>query len=476
MNKNNLVRGRRLLEVLTLKEIQVLIGIISNPVHRIAISLMALAGLRISEAKNIELKNIFMSKGYLQIFGKGDKERKVPISVPLKKELQNYLSKFSKNSGPLITISIRSIQKALSFYSKKVFAKHINAHLLRHSFATILYANGVPLEKIAAILGHERILTTAIYTHTTVEVSKSAIAVMNPKKGFKEKLKSIVTEDAYTDYGLRFKENKLIRGRDMELSLLHEYIKKSISVIIYGDPGIGKTYLAEQIENSFMITEFKKKDTLIEIILDSHNKKQTDEDYQDILKTLKKMTISEIIDIIKDSKVKKIIIFDDIGKYTKQEKQLIKKLSEIIPIIATATNKKEEILRLFTTHIELKPLPKDVVRQIIYEMIFIPNLEEKNKFVNTILAKAGKNLKDAVYFIQQADLGKKIENMTSGSLNQRTFSVGPFIALAFMAYIALIIKNTTVSIVTFSIVVFWIIRLLFMEFVWKPSMQRRKQQ
>lgn len=177
---------RALPHTLSLSDIEKLQGstLLSNPQgvrDRAMISLMYGCGLRISEVCNLTFQNIFIEENFLKIYGKGSKERLVPLGSVAKEHLQFYLTHgrptlVKKNSGNFIFLSQRGgpISRKTFWLNLKKYAQNIGIdlnvkpHLLRHSFATHLLQNGADLRSIQAMLGHSDISTTQIYTHLDV--------------------------------------------------------------------------------------------------------------------------------------------------------------------------------------------------------------------------------------------------------------------------------------------------------------------
>jgi len=137
------------------------------------------SGLRISELINLQISNVYFDQELLRIFGKGRKERLVPISASALKWIKKYLQdsrplldKFKRSEGALF-LSIRGTAmsrmgfwKILNSCLKKVhIRKEIHPHTFRHSFATHLLENGADLRAVQEMLGHADISTTQIYTH-----------------------------------------------------------------------------------------------------------------------------------------------------------------------------------------------------------------------------------------------------------------------------------------------------------------------
>ena len=175
--------SRTLPHTLTLNDIQHLQGstILSTPNglrDRAMISLMYGCGLRVSEVCNLPLQAIFLNEGFLKIFGKGSKERLVPLGSVAQAHLEAWLvhgrPKFAKkNSQSFVFLSQRggAISRKTFWVHLKRYARDIGLkmpvkpHLLRHTFATHLLCNGADLRSIQAMLGHSDISTTQIYTH-----------------------------------------------------------------------------------------------------------------------------------------------------------------------------------------------------------------------------------------------------------------------------------------------------------------------
>ncbi|MBQ2497881.1 MAG: tyrosine recombinase XerD, partial [Prevotella sp.] len=146
--------------------------------NRAIIEVLFSCGLRVSELVTLKLSDLFHDEGYVRIFGKGSKERLVPISNRAIHELNLWFDDrnhmkikpgeedfvFLNRRGAHLTrvmIFIMLRQQAEIAGIKKV----ISPHTLRHSFATALLEGGADLRVIQALLGHESIGTTEIYTH-----------------------------------------------------------------------------------------------------------------------------------------------------------------------------------------------------------------------------------------------------------------------------------------------------------------------
>lgn len=176
--------GVRLPSVLSVQEIDDIINAIdlSKPEgqrNRAMIEMLYSCGLRVSELCNLKLSHLYLSEGFIRVTGKGDKQRLVPISQRAIAELEAYFIdrdriNIKAGYGDFVFISERrkkSLSRIMVFHFIKELAsaagitKSISPHTFRHSFATHLLEGGANLRIIQAMLGHESIATTEIYTH-----------------------------------------------------------------------------------------------------------------------------------------------------------------------------------------------------------------------------------------------------------------------------------------------------------------------
>ncbi len=191
--------GRHLPEVLSIEEIDAIEAQIdtSTPTGRRNLAIVEMlysCGLRVSELSNLKISNLALDQEFISVFGKGDKQRLVPIgeeSIGIVKdwindrmEMENvkdserdYL--FLSNRGKHISrITIFVLIKDLA--EKAGITKNISPHTFRHSFATHLLEGGADLRSIQEMLGHESILTTEIYTHINVDHLRDQIMQYHP--------------------------------------------------------------------------------------------------------------------------------------------------------------------------------------------------------------------------------------------------------------------------------------------------------
>lgn len=151
-------------------------------------------GLRVSELVNLKLSNIYADEQMLQVIGKGDKERWVPINPRALDLLMQYIT-YNRSQLPIqrgqelyVFLNLRGHQLsriAVFQFIKEAAAKagitkNVSPHSLRHSFATELVQNGADLRAVQEMLGHENLATTEIYTHLSRQYLRDTISTYHP--------------------------------------------------------------------------------------------------------------------------------------------------------------------------------------------------------------------------------------------------------------------------------------------------------
>lgn len=167
---------KRLPKVLSVIEIEKILKNNLNNQELAIVELLYSAGLRVSELVNLKVKNINLEQRIIKVFGKGSKERIVPINKKcvdvLKKyskireviELKNKVSQFYFIDDNANQITRQKVYKIIKKQGELI-NKKISPHTIRHSFATHLLENGADLRVVQELLGHASIVTTQLYTH-----------------------------------------------------------------------------------------------------------------------------------------------------------------------------------------------------------------------------------------------------------------------------------------------------------------------
>lgn len=190
---------RTLPDVLSVEEVQALLAAptLDEPLcfrDRAMLELAYGAGLRVSEWITLGLRDVFPEEGVLRVFGKGGKERIVPIgrsaiaAVEIyKRELRPRIDRGAGRGALLLgargtPLTRMGAWKVLRKYvSKAGITKHVTPHTLRHTFATHLLEGGADLRAVQEMLGHADIATTQIYTHVDREYLRQVHRQYHPR-------------------------------------------------------------------------------------------------------------------------------------------------------------------------------------------------------------------------------------------------------------------------------------------------------
>ncbi len=196
--------GKYLPIVLSEKQIQDLLESIEIKDHisarnRLMIELMYATGIRVSELVTLISSNVNVKMEFIEVHGKGNKQRYVPITKYVAKMFDTYFKEYRihfKNEHIIKECFISETGKKLDrFAINRILKKIIHEsslsiectpHTLRHSFATHMLENSADLRSIQELLGHSDIATTTIYTHISNEKIKSDYRKYHPRQGKKE--------------------------------------------------------------------------------------------------------------------------------------------------------------------------------------------------------------------------------------------------------------------------------------------------
>ena len=192
--------GRHIPDILSYEEICSMIENIdlSLPLghrNKAIIEIMYACGLRVSEVTSLKISNIYIEDEFIRIFGKGDKERLIPISSSTIKTLYLYIDgeRKSQNINPKHTDTLFINRRGSCLSRQMIFLiikdlaekagikKNIGPHTIRHSFATHLLEGGADLRAVQQMLGHSSISTTEIYTHISDQYLREVITLFHPR-------------------------------------------------------------------------------------------------------------------------------------------------------------------------------------------------------------------------------------------------------------------------------------------------------
>ena len=191
---------RKLPETLSIQEIEIIINAVDldskeGMRNKAILETLYSCGLRVSELVNLKVQNLFLDIGFIKVFGKGMKERLVPIGTKAAECISIYMKEYRTNlnisegfegylfinrrgknlTRNMIFIIVKDLVK------KAGLNKNISPHTFRHSFATHLIEGGADLRAVQEMLGHESITTTEIYTHLNKNYLKEVVNKFHPR-------------------------------------------------------------------------------------------------------------------------------------------------------------------------------------------------------------------------------------------------------------------------------------------------------
>ncbi|RDD52700.1 recombinase XerC [Nanoarchaeota archaeon NZ13-N] len=155
---------KKLPKYITFEEFQNILRVVKKRRDKLILLMLFYTGMRVSELVNLKKEDIMLKEGFIKVYGKGGKERIVPIPNFLIKELEEYLKEVKEEK--IFNISTRQIERLVKKYAEKAgIKKKVTPHVFRHSLATLLLTNGIDIRYIQEILGHSSLSITQIYTH-----------------------------------------------------------------------------------------------------------------------------------------------------------------------------------------------------------------------------------------------------------------------------------------------------------------------
>jgi integrase/recombinase XerD len=191
--------GRELPEVLSVDEVLRMLDS-TNPDHplswrdRSILEVLYATGIRVSELVELKMVNLDLEEGFCTVFGKGSKERMVPLGLPARRALERYLREvrptldqgkgrgvvfLNRRGEPLTRMTIWNLVRKAAIGAG--VTRKVSPHTLRHTFATHLLEGGADLAAVQELLGHADISTTQIYTHVDREYLREVHRTFHPR-------------------------------------------------------------------------------------------------------------------------------------------------------------------------------------------------------------------------------------------------------------------------------------------------------
>lgn len=193
-------KARRLPDVLSVEEVDAIESVIDlsqaeGQRNKTIIEVLFSCGLRVSELCNLKMSDLYLDEEFIKVFGKGSKQRLVPISRKAINELYLYfedrkLIDIKPGFEDYVFVSKlrkKNLSRTMVFTMIKEYVaqagikKEVSPHTFRHSFATSLLEGGANLRAIQAMLGHESIATTEIYMHIDMSHIRDEILRHHPR-------------------------------------------------------------------------------------------------------------------------------------------------------------------------------------------------------------------------------------------------------------------------------------------------------
>ena len=191
--------GRHLPAVLSVEEIDAIMESVDLRTpkglrDRAILEVLYGCGLRVSELTGLRVSHVHLDEGFVDVIGKGDKQRIVPLGEMAADAVRNYMEVRPEPAARtyedilFLNRNGRSLSRVWVFNLVKDCAmtagihKEISPHTFRHSFATHLIEGGADLRIVQEMLGHESILTTEIYTHIDSSTWQAAVLAHHPRR------------------------------------------------------------------------------------------------------------------------------------------------------------------------------------------------------------------------------------------------------------------------------------------------------
>ena len=415
------------IDILTPEKSDKLITEITNPKHKLLVLLMHDAGLRVSEAVSLKIADFDFRKRLINVDSlkkrrsKTNKKRHVrpiPISSRLYNAIAEHLKVSRVDDGWLFPSDKSShghltrfaaSQMLIRFKKKHPEFQELRPHMLRHTAASNLLAQGADLPAIKDFLGHENIQTTTLYTHTPLEVIRQQIEKSAQRQlSLKEKVFRYFKKPEVDTTAINIgQKNTFVVGRNTELQLLQENIRKNINTIVLGDIGTGKSTLLENIDTDRRVlliddtTDFKN--TLISALMHlfRHDKeavmklmypKHTIDTLRTPLTKHSKQALAKtLVEITRQHEY--VLIIDNVDRITPQVVKILETLKDHFTIITTAREvalNKSSFLWNFET-IRIGTLPRSESLDLIHRLSYDVEAEDKELFRNHIWEQSAGN-------------------------------------------------------------------------------------
>jgi len=453
------------------KQVNLLLKLADKNIRQKALLLLMLdGGLRVSEVIKIKLSDFDFRNRTLTVFSLKKrtvkKYRQIPLSDRLFFALSEYIKSmrdvnpdswlFPSPVDPLTHISRFAVNQYLKRKNNKLNIRKLHPHALRHTFATALIAEDVPINEVADLLGHENLNTTRIYTHIPTERLRSSVQKATNVNGgkpdfwnrlFSRKLPLIYVPPSGT---------ASIIGRESELSLITDHVKKGTNVCLLGAAGTGKKTLLNSIKTDKKILTFDDtgsiKKSLVYMLIYLYNNNMEavknilfqDFDTNKAETRLSRLTVSSLCEEIKKvcSPKEYILKIRSIDFITNSAIRVIESLKDHFIIITSAREipiNKASFLWNFEK-IKIAHLSRAHAFELIHKLSYDLDIEDYELYRNHILEQTDCNPRAIVEMIERYRrepvlLTEVIRSVTHrGAVRDIDFS---FVVIFFIASLAI---------------------------------------
>ncbi|HRZ29041.1 MAG TPA: tyrosine-type recombinase/integrase [Spirochaetota bacterium] len=454
---------------LTERELKRLIRGIHKGQHRIAVALMAYAGLRVSEVCSLRIGDLDLIRGSISVRGTGARERIVPMDLDLLKLIRPHLEKYAARIMPdsiLIKEDSIALRHAVKRYCRQIIDRYdINCYNLRCIFASRLYGNGVSIGRISKLLGQP--FSAMIKAGKGLVTAYRSDALFN-LFGWLPHLKRSFRSTVENEIEITVKNNSILIGREKELRVLAEYLDQGISVMLYGSRGVGKTAILKSIPGTLYLDEFMRKQSLARILLDSSG--LSGEEYEKVERKLKRLSVEELLRRIE--RIGRVVVIDDTTALSKPDLNTLTRLSQKTQVVAASSRPSDQ--RVLDTFIEIKPLEWRNYTQVISGMIEVSDEDRRYCVIDKIADSSGGNIKEAVYMLKQMQLGKNPEEIISEIREKEMVYIGPFLLLIVLFFIAWVYKSYNTVMIAKGYAFFFVFKIFFMRYIFVPWNRRKR--
>ena len=395
----------------------------SNVKYKLLILLMMDAGLRVSEAVQLQIKHIDLQRKELSIRSlkkrKKESYRTIPMTSRILNALADYWPKlkdrtpeaylFPSGKGAAQPhLDRKTVWKRIKKYS----GKSVHPHMLRHFFGTNLKDHGVDIDTAKELLGHASRNTTEIYWHVKHEEKKRAIEAIDVKPTLLARVNHALfgrrrrwREAAPRAIQITPMQHGLTKfhvGRQKELETLHDLSDKQVNTLILGPQGIGKSHLLDNYNHARVIRVDdlrQPRRVLAGMLLELFQGEK-----EEILKMLTRIgsedefvnkvanreSLKRLTDLAIDVTQPKeyTIVIDDLTDLTKMGVRILEKLKNHFHIIAAARKLKVEFRTCFTNfqRLEIKPLSRIETIEMIDRLSteLLPRIDDYESYKNRI--------------------------------------------------------------------------------------------